>query len=162
MAIRRTKLRRDSIGNTMEIEIAAGTATDRIGAEEATLEIKGAVIEDQGLMINAKSVRDPIINRLTVKINGGETSVSIKDYALIAVAADTRQRNADRNGSKTGMNGEAEDEVVGGIQDRKAEEITHRVIDQIRPTLPANLAFIGTNMENAGMETVADLSMMRL
>ena len=79
MAIRRTKLRRDSIGNTMEIEIAAGTATDRIGAEEATLEIKGAVIEDQGLMINAKSVRDPIINRLTVKTNGGEISVSIKD-----------------------------------------------------------------------------------
>ena len=60
------------------------------------------------------------------------------------------------------MNGEAEDVVVGGIQDRKAEEIAHRVIDQIRPTLPANLAFIGTNMESAGMETVADLSMMRL
>ena len=89
-------------------------------------------------------------------------SVSMKDYALIAVAAATRQRNADRNGSKTGMNGEAEDVVEGGIQDRKAEEITHRVIDQIRPTLPANPVFIGTNMENAGMETVADLSMMRL
>ena len=146
----------------MEIEIADGAATDRTDAEEATLEIKGAVIEDLELMKNAKFVKDPIINRLTVKTNGGETSVSIKDYALIAVAADTRQRNADRNGSKTGMNGEAEDEVVGGIQDRKAEEITHRVIDQIRPMLPANLVFIGTNMENAGMETVADLSMMRL
>ena len=113
-------------------------------------------------MKNVKFVKDLIKNRLTVKINGGETSVSIKDYALIAVAADPRQRNADRNGSKTGMNGVAEDVVVGGIQDRKAEEITHRVLDQIRPTQPANLAFIGTNMENAGMETVADLSMMRL
>ena len=37
----------------MEIEIADGAATDRTDAEEATLEIKGADIEVQGLMVNA-------------------------------------------------------------------------------------------------------------
>ena len=86
----------------------------------------------------------------------------MKDYALIAVVVATRQRNADRNGSKTGMNGEAEDVVEGGIQDRKAEEVAHRVIDQIRLTLPASHAFIGIDTENVAMRTAADLSTMKL
>ena len=60
------------------------------------------------------------------------------------------------------MNGEAEDEVEGGIQDRKAEEIAHRVLDQIRPTLPASHAFIGIKTDRVGMAIAANLSMIRL
>ena len=59
------------------------------------------------------------------------------------------------------MNGEAEDVVEGGILDRKAEEIAHRVIDQIHLTLPANPVFIGTRMDRAAMAIAADLSMMK-
>ena len=62
----------------------------------------------------------------------------MKDYALIVAEVDIQRRTADRNGSKTGMNGEAEDGVEGGTPDRKAEEIAHRVLDQIPLTLPAN------------------------
>ena len=60
------------------------------------------------------------------------------------------------------MNGEAEDVVEGGIPDRKAEVIAHRVIDQIPLTLPANPAFIGTRTVRAAMAIAADLSMMKL
>ena len=46
----RTKPRRDSIGSTMEIETADRTATDRTDDVVATLEIKGADIQDLDLM----------------------------------------------------------------------------------------------------------------
>ena len=59
------------------------------------------------------------------------------------------------------MNGEAEVVVEGGTPDRKAEEIAHRVLDQILLTLPANLVIIGTETDRAAMEIAADLSMMK-
>ena len=60
------------------------------------------------------------------------------------------------------MNGEAEDVVEGGTPDRKAEEIAHRVLDQIHLMLPANPAFIGTKTDHAAMPIAANSNMIKL